>query len=172
MSAAASIFFVKALPKTFGLTELNFPHWKLRSRSYENKRERIILRWHQELTNAEYVFNFEIEIEDYSSSDVDDSEAVLAYSWNSWWKKSTTSIHSNNGCVTFASVWKRVFRLEFPEDNTIGLIPAQGYQPTRKWNTLSNVQYNALTWSFVLGIIYRLPRTTKVNQFKENRWHW
>ena len=36
-----------------------------------------------------------MEIEDYSSSDVDDSEAVLAYSLNSWWKKSATSIHSN-----------------------------------------------------------------------------
>ena len=37
-----------------------------------NTKEREeFLRWHQELTEAEYVFNFETEIEEYSCSDAD-----------------------------------------------------------------------------------------------------
>ena len=40
-------------------------------------------------------------------------------------------------CVTIASACNRVFRQEFLEEDTIGLIPAQGYQPTRKYSVIA-----------------------------------
>ena len=40
-------------------------------------------------------------------------------------------------CVTIASACNRVFRKEFLEEDTIGLIPAQGYQPARKYSVMA-----------------------------------
>ena len=40
-------------------------------------------------------------------------------------------------CVTIASACNRVFRQEFLEEDTIGLIPAQGYQPARKYSVMA-----------------------------------
>ena len=40
-------------------------------------------------------------------------------------------------CVTIASACNRVFRQEVLEKDTIGLIPAQGYQPVRKYSVMA-----------------------------------
>ena len=40
-------------------------------------------------------------------------------------------------CVTSASACNQVFRQEFWKDNTISLIPAQGYQPTQKYSVMA-----------------------------------
>ena len=40
-------------------------------------------------------------------------------------------------CVTIASAFNLVFREEFLEDNTIGLTPAQGYPPSRKYSVVA-----------------------------------
>ena len=40
-------------------------------------------------------------------------------------------------CITIASTCNRVFRQEFLEEDTIGLIPARGYQPARKHSVLA-----------------------------------
>ena len=40
-------------------------------------------------------------------------------------------------CVTIASACNRVFRQEFLAEETIGLIPAQGYHPARKYSLIA-----------------------------------
>ena len=81
---------LKALPKTFGLTELKkgyFPHFFNRKEnqtyvgpppvedydpdSLSAKERKDFLAWYEELKNAQYLFNFEQEIEEYCRSDVD-----------------------------------------------------------------------------------------------------
>ena len=89
---------LKALPKTFGLTELKkgyFPHFFNRRENQhyvsplppiENydpdgmstKERQEFLRWYEELTNTEYVFDFETEIEEYCRSDVDILTVLVA----------------------------------------------------------------------------------------------
>ena len=82
---------LKALPKTFGLTELKkgyFPHFFNRKEnqtyvgslprvedydpdSLSAKERKDFLAWYEELKSAQYLFNFEQEIEEYCRSDVD-----------------------------------------------------------------------------------------------------
>ena len=146
---------LKALPKTFGLTELKkgyFPHFFNRKENQcyvgplppiENynpdamntKEREEFLRWHQELTKAEYVFNFETEIEEYCRSDVDIlRRCCLQFKQL---MEEVCNLDPFKHCVTIASACNRVFRQEFLEENTIGLIPAQGYQPTRKYSVMA-----------------------------------
>ena len=146
---------LKALPKPFGLTELKkgyFPHFFNRKENQhyvgplpliENydpdgmstKERQEFLRWYEELTNAEYVFDFEKEIKEYCRSDVDILRRCCVH-----FKQLTEEVCNLNPfkyCVTIASACNRVFRQEFLEEDTIGLIPAQGYQPARKYSVMA-----------------------------------
>jgi len=82
---------LKALPKTFGLTELKkdyFPHFFNRkenqtyvgalppvedydSDNLSDKERKKFLAWYEELKTEEHLFDFEEEIEEYCRSDVD-----------------------------------------------------------------------------------------------------
>ena len=138
---------LKALPKTFGLTELKksyFPHffnWK-ENQNYVGppppvgnydpdgmtaKQRQEFLRWYEELTNAEYVFDFETEIEQYCPSDVDIlRRCCLQFKQL---MEEVCNLDPFKYCVTIASACNHVFRQEFLEEDTISLIPAQGHQP-------------------------------------------
>ena len=146
---------LKALPKTVGLTELKkgyFPHFFNRKENQhyvdplppiENydpdgmstKERQEFLRWSEELTNAEYVFDFEMEIEEYCRSDVDIlRRCCLQFKQL---MEEVCNLDPFKYCVTIASACNRVFRQEFLEEDTIGLIPAQGYQPARKYSVMA-----------------------------------
>ena len=150
---------LKALPKTFGLTELKkgyFPHFFNRKQNQQyvgplppvenydpdgmsTKERQEFLRWYEELTNAEHVFDFEKEIEEYCRSDVDIlRRCCLQFKQL---MEETCNLDPFKYCVTIASACNRVFRQNFLKENTIGLIPAQGYQPARKYSVM------ALQWS-------------------------
>ncbi|XP_068684293.1 uncharacterized protein [Montipora capricornis] len=146
---------LKALPKTFGLTELKkgyFPHFFNRQENQQyvgslppienydpagmsTKERKEFLRWHQELTNAEYDFDFETEIEEYCRSDVDIlRRCCLQFKQL---MEEVCNLDPFKHCVTIASACNRVFRQEFLEENTITLIPVQGYQPARKCSVMA-----------------------------------
>ena len=143
------------MPKTFGLTELKkgyFPHFFNRKENQQyvgplppienydpagmsTKEREEFLRWYQELTNAEYVFDFETEIEEYCRSDVDIlRRCCLQFKQL---MEEVCNLDPFKHCVTIASACNRVFRQEFLEENTIGLIPVQGYQPARKYSVMA-----------------------------------
>ena len=88
-------------------------------------RARRIPGWHQELTNAEYVFDFGTEIEEYYRSDVDIlRRCCLQFKLL---MEEVCNLDPFKHCLTIASACNRVFRQEFLEENTICLIPVQGY---------------------------------------------
>ena len=146
---------LKALPKTFGLTELKkgyFPHFFNRKDtqhyvgplprvedygpdSMSTKERKELLVWYEELKSTNYVFDFEKEIEEYCRSDVD----ILRRCCLEFKKllEESCNLDPFKHCVTIASACNRVFRQEFLEEETIGLIPAQGYQPGRKYSLMA-----------------------------------
>ena len=146
---------LKALPKTFGLTELKkgyFPHFFNRKENQQyvgplppienydpdgmsTKERQEFLRWYEERRNTEYVFDFEKEIEEYCRSDVDIlRRCCLQFKQL---MEEACNLDPFKYCVTIASACNRVFRQEFLEKKTIGLIPAQGYQPARKYSVMA-----------------------------------
>ena len=146
---------LKALPKTFGLTELKkgyFPHFFNRKEnqtyvgplppvedydadSLSAKERKDFLAWYEELKSAQYLFNFEQEIEEYCRSDVD----ILRRCCLKFKQLMEETCHLDpfKYCVTIASACNRVFRQEFLEEDTIGLIPPQGYQPARRYSVMA-----------------------------------
>nr|DAC81407.1 TPA_asm: PolB-C [Rhodactis coral adintovirus] len=146
---------LKALPKTFGLTELKkgyLPHFfnRLKNQDYigpippiedydpdsMSKKERNeFLTWHQELQNRNYVFDFHKELIEYCRSDVD----ILRRCCLKFKElmQETCDLDPFLHCVTIASACNRVFRQQFLQEQTIGLIPPHGYQPARKYSVLA-----------------------------------
>ena len=146
---------LKALPKTFGLNELKkgyFPHFfngkdtqhyvgplprveDYGPDSMSTKERQEFLAWYEELKSTNYVFDFEKEIEEYCRSDVD----ILRRCCFEFKKlmEESCNLDPFKHCVTIACACNRVFRQEFLEEETIGLIPAQGYQPARKYSLMA-----------------------------------
>ena len=99
------------------------------------KERQDFLTWYEERKSADYVFNFEAEIEEYRRSDVDILRRCCLV-----FKKlmeETCNLDPFKHCITIASACNRVFRQEYLEENTIGLIPPQGYQPARKYSIMA-----------------------------------
>ncbi|XP_072377730.1 uncharacterized protein [Diabrotica undecimpunctata] len=137
---------LSALPKAFGLTQLKkgyFPHLfnKVENQNYvgvvpplqyydpdnlkEDARERLI-SWHAERVNEGYVFDFRKEIEEYCISDVE----ILAQSCLSFRKQllDTSNVCPFLEATTVASTCNKVYRRNFLQPDTIGLIPKGGYR--------------------------------------------
>jgi len=141
---------LKALTKTFGLTELKkgyFPPFfnRKENQTYvgalppvedydpdnlSDKKRTEFLAWYEELKNEEYLFDFEQEIEEYCISDVD----ILR---RCYLNLKQVMKDPFKYCVTIASACNRVFRQEFLKEDTIGLIPSQGYQPARRYSVMA-----------------------------------
>ena len=146
---------LNALPKTFGRTELKkgyFPHFFNRKEnqtyvgplppvedydpdSLSAKERKDFLAWYEELKSAQYLFNFEQEIEEYCHSDVD----ILRRCCLKFKQLMEETCHLDpfKYGVTIASACNRVFRQEFLEEDTIGLIPPQGFQPARRYSVMA-----------------------------------
>jgi len=101
----------------------------------KTKEREKFLRWHEDLKKNEYVFNFEKEIEGYCRSDVD----ILRRCCLNFKQlmEETCDPDPFKHCITIASACNLVFRQRFLEENTIGLLPPQGYQPARKYSILA-----------------------------------
>ena len=101
-----------------------------------SKRERHeFLAWHQEIQNRNDVFDFRKEIIEYCQSDVH----VLRRCCLKFKElmQETCDLDPLLQCVTIASACNQVFRQQFLQEETIGLIPPQRYQPARKYSVLA-----------------------------------
>ena len=146
---------LKALPKTFGLIELKksyFPHFfnRKENQSYvgplppiENydpdgmtsKERQEFVRWYGELKHNDFTFDLQKDIVEYCRSDVDIlRRCCLEFKQL---MEEACNLDPFKHCITIASTCNRVFRQEFLEEDTIGLIPARGYQPARKHSVLA-----------------------------------
>ena len=148
---------LKALPKTFGLTELRkgkatslisstgkkiklniglFPPVEdYDPDSLSAKEGKEFLAWYEELKSAQHLFDFEQEIEEYCRSDVD----ILRRCCLKFKQLMEETCHLDpfKYCVTIASACNRVFRQEFLEKDTTGPIPPQRYQPARRYSVMA-----------------------------------
>jgi len=101
----------------------------------KTKEREKFLKWYEDLKKNEHVFDFEKEIEEYCKSDVN----ILRRCYLNFRQlvEETCDLDPFKHCITIASACNRVFRQQFMEDNTIGLIPPQGYQPAHKYSILA-----------------------------------
>ncbi|KAL9977100.1 hypothetical protein ACROYT_G014471 [Oculina patagonica] len=116
---------LKALPKTFGLTEL-----KKDPDGMSGKERQEFLRWYEEKKNNDFTFDFQKEIVEYCRSDVDILRRCCLHFKQLM--EETCNLDPFKYCITIASACNYVFRQEFLEEETIGLVPPQRYQPARK----------------------------------------
>ncbi|KAJ8909929.1 hypothetical protein NQ315_005648 [Exocentrus adspersus] len=106
----------------------------------EDDRKKLI-EWHTELTNNNYVFDFQKEIVEYCISDV---EILAAASL----KFGQQMLETGNVCpfteaCTIASACNKVYRRNFLQPNTIGIIPKGGY----RWgDNQSKIAIQWLVW--------------------------
>ena len=101
-----------------------------------SKKERQeFLTWYNQLKNEDFLFDFEKEIEEYCRSDVDIlSRCCLKFKEL---MEKTCGLDPFKYCVTITSACNRVFRQQFLREETIGLIPPQGYQTARKYSVMT-----------------------------------
>lgn len=137
---------LSSLPKAFGLKELKkgyFPHLFNRSENQnyigpipaleyydadnlKGEARKNLLKWYSEKVEENYIFDFQKEIVEYCISDVEIlTKACLKFRQQ--------LIDTSNVCpffeaCTVASTCNKVFRRNFLEPNTIGIIPKGGYR--------------------------------------------
>ena len=155
------------IPKTFGLNELAkgyFPHLFNRkenqnyvgplppspyyhSNGMSPAEKETFLRWHRELKENNYVFNFQEEILSYCRSDVDILRRCCLEFLELF--RDVTNIDPFEKCLTIASACNLVFRTNFLKENTIAILPPHGYHPgikqsnvALKWLSYTAESYN------------------------------
>ncbi|XP_028393188.1 uncharacterized protein LOC114517600 [Dendronephthya gigantea] len=132
-------------PKTFGMTELAkgyFPHLfnTAENQTYvgpippsafyypdgmtPSEKEKF-LSWHGNLQENNYVFNFQDEILKYCRSDIDILRRCCMDFREMF--RDVTSIDPFEKCLTIASACNLVFRRKFLREDTIAIIPPNGY---------------------------------------------
>ncbi len=126
-------------PKTFGLDELHkgyFPHLfnKKENQNYigpipcepyytpnqmSSKNREAFQKWHEEQRGNNYVFDFDKEIIEYCTSDVD----ILRRSCMEFRElfRDSTGIDPFEKCLTIASACQLVYRTNFLKENTIAI---------------------------------------------------
>ncbi|XP_045211635.2 uncharacterized protein LOC123563108 [Mercenaria mercenaria] len=134
------------LPAMFGIEELKkgyFPHLYNRMENqgavldclpdvqyynYDSMKpsdREIFLKWYEE--NKDKPFNFQSELLEYCRSDVDIlRRGCLTFRDN---LMSIINIDPFEQCITIASACNLVFRTNFLEQDSIGIIPHHGYKP-------------------------------------------
>ena len=140
-------FIPMKLAKTLGIAELSkgfFPHL-LNSTQNQNyvgpkplsalyhpdgmspdEKEKF-LSWHSNLQENNYVFNFQDEMLKYGRSDVDILRRCCLEFRELFW--SVTGIDPFEKCLTIASACNLVFRKNFLGEETIAILPPNGYRP-------------------------------------------
>ena len=92
----------------------------------ENERNNFY-NWYQEQLEKNYVFDFEKEILQYCRSDVDILRRCCLKFRDLF--INTTGVDPFHSCITIASACNRVYRSKFLKEDTIAIIPPQGYRP-------------------------------------------
>ncbi|CAB3991126.1 DNA polymerase, partial [Paramuricea clavata] len=142
-------------PKTFGIDELAkgyFPHLfnKKENENYVGPvppapyynpngmspaAKETFLRWHKNLKDNDYVFNFQEEILAYCRSDVDILRRCCLEFRELF--RDVTKIDPFEKCLTIASACNLVYRTNYLRENTIAIIPPRGYCPENKQSLLA-----------------------------------
>ena len=142
-------------PKTFGLNELAkgyFPHLfnRKENQNYVGPlppspyyhpngmspaEKETFLKWHHELKENNYVFNFQEEIMSYCRSDVDILRRCCLEFRELF--RDVTNIDPFEKCLTIASACNLVFRTNFLKENTIAILPSHGYHPGIKQSNIA-----------------------------------
>ncbi|KAK4880439.1 hypothetical protein RN001_008585 [Aquatica leii] len=93
------------------------------------------VKWYQEQVNNNYVFDFNIEIVKYCISDVN----ILRKACLEFWNRFTTSngVDPFRESCTIAGACNTVFRRNYLTENSIGLIPPNGYRMADKQSTIA-----------------------------------
>ncbi|XP_018568461.1 uncharacterized protein LOC108908806 [Anoplophora glabripennis] len=149
------------LPKAFGLTQLKkgyFPHLfntsgnenykgSLPALEYYSPDNLIgseksnLIKWHSEKIREKYVFDFQKELMEYCISDVEIlTTACLKFRQQ---LLETCKVCPFTEACTIASACNKVFRRNFLQANTIGIIPKNGY----RWrDNQSRIAIQWLVW--------------------------
>ncbi|XP_067210247.1 uncharacterized protein [Linepithema humile] len=107
-----------------------------------NTKEREqFLAWHDELTRANYIFDFQLEISRYCRNDVDILRRACMAFRKIFLRRGKVCPFEE--CTTIASTCMRVFRKNFLRESEIGIIPPGGY---RHANTQSRKALRWLVW--------------------------
>ncbi|XP_067205336.1 uncharacterized protein [Linepithema humile] len=107
-----------------------------------NTKEREqFLAWHDELTRANYIFDFQLEISRYCRNDVDILRRACMAFRKIFLRRGKVCPFEE--CTTIASTCMRVFRKNFLRESEIGIIPSGGY---RHANTQSRKALRWLVW--------------------------
>jgi hypothetical protein len=93
------------------------------------------LRWHRELKENNYVFNFQEEILSYCRSDVDILRRCCLEFRELF--SDVTNIDPFEKCLTIASACNLVFRTNFLKENTIAILPPHGHHPGIKQSNIA-----------------------------------
>ena len=136
-----------AFPETFGMNELTkgyFPH-HFNTEANQNyagplpdvefydpdgmspEDREAFLAWHKNLSENNYVFNFQEEFINYCRSDV--SQSLLLF-------RSITDVDPFEKCLTIASACNLVFWTNFLKE-TIAVIPPHGFWPRDKHSIIA-----------------------------------
>ena len=89
------------------------------------KERQEFLAWYNQLTNEDFVFDFEQEIEEYCRSDVDILRRCCL-KFKELMEK-TCGLDASKYCVTIASACNRVFRQQFLSEKNFWPHPARKY---------------------------------------------
>ena len=101
---------------------------------HENSRKEF-LEWHSKLEESEFVFDFQKEIIIYCRSDVDILRRCCLQFSEMF--KEVTSLEPFSNCITIAAACNLVFRHIFLKEDTIAIIPPQGYHPNDKYSIIA-----------------------------------
>ena len=154
---------LEKMPKTFGISELAkgyFPHLYntfanqgtcipyLPDLSYYNpdgmkpEKRNAFLQWYKENQNT--IFDLQKELLKYCRSDVDILRRCCLRFQRIFIemteKDDKPGIDPFEKCITIASACQLVFRRNFLQENTVGIIPTHGYNPEQKHSV------KALSW--------------------------
>lgn len=105
-----------------------------------DEREKFIV-WHDEQEQARYLFDFQEEIVHYCKQDVNILRRACILFRQEFLDCSKVCPFSD--CTTIASTCLRVFRTNYLKENTIGIIPRNGYRMTNKQSVKA---LNWLSW--------------------------
>jgi hypothetical protein len=141
---------LSSLPKSFGFNEIVekgfFPHHFNKESNYEysgsippisefnidfmsSSTADECRRWHKQLEDSNYEYNFENELKKYCRNDV----KILMIAIMEFRKLFTevTGIDPITRCFTLASIGMEYFKAKVLSENSVGITPINGYVPNR-----------------------------------------
>lgn len=179
---------LSALPKAYGFEDVSKGYFPHSFNTQENKdyvgpmpemetygpdtmktaeREKFV-RWYSEMVAKNYEFDFRKEIVHYCKQDVNILRKACLLFRDGFVRQCETCPFAE--CTTIASTCLRVYRKKYLKENTIGVIPRNGYRmadkqslKALKWLCWMEKKLNRKIQSAVRGREVRLPEGWKVD---------